>query len=94
MGAALYRAKKYNAALEKFNEASESGYKLVAWDLVFRAMTLHRLDREAEAKQSLLDALQLSSQVTSWHEGVEVECLIREAEALLEVARETTTSNE
>lgn len=47
-----------------------------------------------KAEKSLLDALQLSSQVTSWHEGVEVECLIREAQALLEVARETTTSNE
>jgi tetratricopeptide (TPR) repeat protein len=95
VGAALHRAKEYDEALEKFDEAAEAGWEFVAWDHAFRAMTLHMLGRDGEALQSSLMARQLASQVSSWHEEVEVEFLIREAEALLEsAAPQATTSNE
>lgn len=65
LGAALFRARKYDDALAKFNEAVEAGWNFVAWDYAFRAMSQHKLGRDGEAQQSLLMARQLEFPVAA-----------------------------
>lgn len=83
VGATLYRAGQYEEAWDAFRTAEGAGWDGVAWDHAFKAMILHRLGRDSEAREELTKARQLSSQYTSWYEKVEVEFLIREAESLI-----------
>jgi serine/threonine protein kinase/tetratricopeptide (TPR) repeat protein len=92
VGAALYRADEYELAWDAFCRADEAGSADDAWNHAFRAMILCKLGRFSEAKQELAAARQFSRQQESWHGKVEVEILIREAEAMLEAADPTATT--
>ncbi len=94
IGASLYRAHKYDQAMENLNAANDTGQKYDAWDYAFRAMTLLKLDRPDGAKQSFLMAQQSMSQVGTWQEDVAVAHLIREAEDLIHSHQSTTRTKE
>jgi len=100
LGAALYRAKKYDAAVQRFDEAGKE-IVLRGWDQLFLAMAHHRLGHAGEAKQHLERAVtwieaadrketdpDVATRVTwvGWYERVEVRELRRQAEALLKGA--------
>ncbi|TWU28466.1 serine/threonine-protein kinase [Bythopirellula polymerisocia] len=94
IGATLYRAYEYDQALENLNAATDAGHKYGPWDYAFRAMTLQKLDQPDGAKQSFLMAQQITSQVSTWQEEVEVAHLIREVEALLKSVEATMPASE
>jgi tetratricopeptide (TPR) repeat protein/tRNA A-37 threonylcarbamoyl transferase component Bud32 len=79
LGAALYRAGKYEEAIARLNKGHSR-----AWDNLFLAMAHHRLGRH---EQALDFALQADEQIKNdhypWPENAEAEQLRREAEAVL-----------
>jgi tetratricopeptide (TPR) repeat protein len=88
VGAALYRAGRFTEALRLLQEVRPPR----AWDLLFLAMTYHRLGQTRAAQQHLNEARTWMKQAdeggvpwAAWRERVEVETLRREAEALLSV---------
>ena len=96
-GAALYRAGRYDAAVQCFESAART-YRPRAWDWCFLAMAHHRLGRPAEARRCLDEAARWIEQADrhegddligtrpawgDWHERPVYLLLLREAEALL-----------
>jgi WD40 repeat protein/tetratricopeptide (TPR) repeat protein len=91
LGAALYRSGRHQEAARLLHEAvlldSTGGH---ARDWLFLAMAYQRLHQSEQARQALAKALQCKEPVPPadlrlplWEEGVEVQVLRREAEALL-----------
>jgi tetratricopeptide (TPR) repeat protein len=96
LGAALYRAGKFNAAVQRLNKAiKEEGKGGTAWDWLFLAMAHHRLGHAAEAKQWLAKAVQWIEKASNpkpdkaagtplpWDQRLELKVLRREAEELI-----------
>ena len=82
LGAALYRAGKYEAAIGPLKQGQSR-----AWDHLFLAMAHHRLGHADKAREYLERARsQIKSADYPWFEAVESECLYREAEALIKMA--------
>ncbi|MBI1917140.1 MAG: tetratricopeptide repeat protein [Planctomycetes bacterium] len=80
LGAALYRAGKYEAAIAPLGQ----GEWPRAWDHLFLAMAHHRLGHKEEARDYLVWAIsQIKKAGYPWPEAVESEQLRHEAEALL-----------
>jgi tetratricopeptide (TPR) repeat protein len=79
LGAALYRAGQYEAAIEPLNQGQSR-----AWDHLFLAMAHQRLGRTEKAREYLKRAVeQIKTARYPWPESVESEQLRREAEAVL-----------
>ena len=79
LGAALYRAGKYESAIEPLNQGMSR-----AWDHLFLAMAHHHLGHTDKAREYLERAgRQLNPNAYVWPEKVEAAQLYREAEALL-----------
>ncbi len=103
LGAALYRAGRYDASLERFAELDTVGTPK-AWDWLFQAMACARLNRRDAALQylaratawieqaDLLDTGNSMDRWVDWFEPVEVRLLLREAEGLLAGAEEKNAS--
>jgi tetratricopeptide (TPR) repeat protein len=86
LGAALYRAGKFPAAVQRLNEAIKLRDGNGDWaDWMFLAMAHHRLGHKEEARQWLDRAVAWSNQAgrLSWSDRLQVQMLRREAEALL-----------
>jgi tetratricopeptide (TPR) repeat protein len=83
VGAALYRAGDFDAAIEQFNASALSGYSRRAWDHVFLAMTHHQLGNGAHALLHMKVAKAKVKDITYWQELIEVQQLLVEAEKLL-----------
>jgi WD40 repeat protein len=85
LGAALYRSGDSPAALKQFGNAGPKFGR--AWDWLFLAMIHHRLGDAANARECYDTAVrQLGSErPKDWKERIEVECLKREAEQLLQI---------
>ncbi len=83
VGAAMYRAGKFQDALEQFEASGRKGFQFNAWDCAFLAMIQHRLGNTAEATRRLDQTRQKSDMAEGWWEKVEVDHLIREADNLL-----------
>ena len=94
LAAALYRTGSYQAALEQFDRSAKA-FPPRAWDLLFRAMAHHRLERSGEARDCFREALawiEHANQQTAagnrnawigWYESIETNYLREEAAALL-----------
>jgi tetratricopeptide (TPR) repeat protein len=91
--AVLYRAGRFREAIEKFDQACRT-WGPRAWDWVFLSMTHARLGQTEQAREYLDRARRLAAEADGrpygwgvawgwWGEKIEVEHLIREAEALL-----------
>jgi tetratricopeptide (TPR) repeat protein len=79
LGAALYRAGKYEAAIEPLTQGQAR-----AWDHLFLAMAHHRLGRVEKAREFLELAIgQIEKGEYPWMERVESEQLRGEAEKLI-----------
>jgi WD40 repeat protein/tetratricopeptide (TPR) repeat protein/tRNA A-37 threonylcarbamoyl transferase component Bud32 len=88
LGAALYRAGKYDAAVQRLGETiAAPGQRGQAGDLLFLAMAQHRLGRHDEARKSLDKALSSMDEKAvaglGWESRVEWDVVRREAEALI-----------
>ncbi len=88
LGAALYRAGKYDAAVQKLNEAiALFGRGGTPHDWLFLAMAQHRLGKRDEAGKSLTKALSLQDEkaiaALPWVERLDLKVLREEAEALI-----------
>ncbi|HZN64654.1 MAG TPA: protein kinase, partial [Tepidisphaeraceae bacterium] len=98
LGAALYRAGRYEECLEVFRVA-ERTYRPRAWDWSFRAMADHRLGHADEARRCLAEAARWIDQANGqaeddingtrpawghWHERFLYPLLLREAQDLVE----------
>jgi serine/threonine protein kinase/WD40 repeat protein/tetratricopeptide (TPR) repeat protein len=98
LGTVLYRAGKQDQAVEQFNAAmKENPSGGTAWDWVALAMAHHRLGHEDEARRWLAKAAAFvgelrqgklpehggTGQPLRWQERLELELLLREAEALI-----------
>jgi WD40 repeat protein/serine/threonine protein kinase len=96
LGAALYRAGKFEQAVNRLNEAIQTQEEEGTYaDWLFLAMAHHRLGHAAEARQWLAKAVQEVDKALvqrgastrddslSWHQRLEMQLLRREAEALL-----------
>ena len=96
--AASYRAGRFRDALTNYTLAVQHGHRPRGWDLLFHAMTLHRLNESAEARAVLTRARDWVTEADRvedtpteagevrwfhWMERVEVHALLREAEALI-----------
>jgi tetratricopeptide (TPR) repeat protein len=80
LGAALFRAGEYDAALLRLEERNSPG----TWNLLFRAMAHHHLGHNNEARGYLEQAQeQFKSTKTQWPLDVRTEHLRREAEELI-----------
>jgi tetratricopeptide (TPR) repeat protein len=101
LGAALYRAGRYEEAIRKLEDATHLTTP-VAWDWLFLAMSHHRLGHTDRARDYLTKAQQwvnlanakpdskLGAPRASWHswnERAEVRALQHEAEALINSGR-------
>jgi WD40 repeat protein/serine/threonine protein kinase/tetratricopeptide (TPR) repeat protein len=100
-GAALYRASRFEAALQrltkagKFPSGSGSG-----WDSLWLAMTYHRLGKSEQARDCLRDAIRYieryypedGKSTSNWSTRLELQLLRREAEALI-LGKATDTKN-
>jgi WD40 repeat protein/tetratricopeptide (TPR) repeat protein len=100
LGAALYRAGKYEAAIQRLTEAVRAdGGQGSVLDWLFLAMAHHRLGRADEARKWLAKAARwlddgkdrlpesrLFGQAIDWSDRLEFPILRREAEALLRKA--------
>ncbi|QEL16254.1 protein kinase domain-containing protein [Limnoglobus roseus] len=103
VGAVHYRLGRYQEALNQQLRAQQALHfrnrQQRAWDMLFRAMTLHRLNRAAEAREWLTkargwvtEADRVATSPTAWgdirwaewNEQVEVGTLLAEATALIE----------
>jgi eukaryotic-like serine/threonine-protein kinase len=97
LGAALYRARKYDEAVRCF-ETAANAYPPEAWDWSFLAMAHHRLGHAAEARRCLAEAAHWIDEANrqneddlsgtrptwgDWHRPVEFPLLFHEAEVLL-----------
>jgi eukaryotic-like serine/threonine-protein kinase len=81
LGAALFRAGEYDAALLRLEEGNPRG----PWNLLFRAMANHHLGRPDLARECLSQAKeQIKTTPLQWPIDVRTEELCREAEALIE----------
>jgi Flp pilus assembly protein TadD len=79
LGAALYRAGKYEAALDPLNQGQSR-----AWDHLFLAMAHHQLGRTEQAREYVKRAIdQIEYAGYPWNERTESEALLREANALI-----------
>jgi tetratricopeptide (TPR) repeat protein len=83
LAAALYRAGNPSEALNQFHASAKAGYERRAWDYAFLAMIHFRLENVQHANLLLRVARAKSRQVSDWHEKIEVEHLLREAEKVL-----------
>jgi tetratricopeptide (TPR) repeat protein len=97
LGATLHRAGRFEAAIERLNEAIKShGKDGTAADWLFLAMAQYRLGRAEEARQALDKAARWMEQAEqgqlqdehvklplSWHDRLEFQLLRREAEKLI-----------
>jgi tetratricopeptide (TPR) repeat protein len=90
LGAALYRAGKYDAAVQRLNEAIAAplfGRGGAPHDWLFLAMAQHRLGRRDEAGKSLAKALSLMDEkaiaALPWWPRLEWDVVHKEAEALI-----------
>jgi tetratricopeptide (TPR) repeat protein len=96
-GAALYRAARYEEAVQCF-EAAAPVYRPRAWDWCFLAMAHHRLGHAAEARRCLAEAARWIDEANrpeeddlsgtrptwgNWEERVIYPLLLREAEELV-----------
>jgi eukaryotic-like serine/threonine-protein kinase len=92
LGAALFRAGKYDAALLQLEERQSPGN----WNLLFRAMAHHHLGHNDQARGCLEQAQkQIKSTKTQWPLDVRTEQLRREAEELIpEASGNRSTSQE
>jgi len=80
LGAALFRAGKYDAALLHLEERNSPG----TWNLLFRAMAHRHLGHHDQARGCLEQAQQqIKSTKTQWPLDVRTEQLCREAEELI-----------
>jgi tetratricopeptide (TPR) repeat protein len=84
LGAALYRAGQYQAALKPLSEGQPR-----AWNQLFLAMAYHRLGQADKAREYLELATKHKTAASPWPERIEVDLLRREAELLI-----TGTGNE
>jgi tetratricopeptide (TPR) repeat protein len=100
-GAALYRAGKYDEAVQCFETAAKT-YRPRAWEWCFLAMAHHRLGHAGEARRCLAEAARWIDEANrgkeddpsglrptwgSWWEPAVYPLLLREAEELLKVGR-------
>jgi tetratricopeptide (TPR) repeat protein len=89
LGAALYRAKSYEAARRRLTEADKAKPEEdAAWARLFLALTYHRLGQTKEAKEALARAKEATEAAEKkrplpWDERLELRLLSEEAEALL-----------
>jgi len=92
LGAALFRAGEYDAALLRLEERNAPG----TWNLLFRAMAHHHLGHNDQALGCLEQAQnQIKSTKTQWPLDVRTEQLRREAEELIpEASSNRSTSQE
>jgi serine/threonine protein kinase/tetratricopeptide (TPR) repeat protein len=93
-GAVRYRAGQFDAAIRDLNESSKV-FPFRAWDWLFLAMAQQQLGKTADAKQSLAKAEEWIERANknrlagsglpwiSWHEAVEVDYILREANELI-----------
>jgi WD40 repeat protein len=93
-GPILYRAGRFELAARKLEEWADT-HPPKAWDLLFAAMTYHRLGRSTEAQHALDEASRWIEQAdgkvpggtqvpwVGWYERLEVHTLLREATALM-----------
>jgi WD40 repeat protein/tetratricopeptide (TPR) repeat protein/predicted Ser/Thr protein kinase len=96
LGAALYRAGRFEEAVRRLDEAIARGKGGTAWDWLFLAMSYHRLGRADEARQAPERAARWVAQAEDgklpdgstprplpWTARLELRLLRREAEELL-----------
>jgi WD40 repeat protein/Tfp pilus assembly protein PilF/tRNA A-37 threonylcarbamoyl transferase component Bud32/DNA-directed RNA polymerase subunit RPC12/RpoP len=88
LGAALYRAGKYDAAVRALNEAMAAQRENeFAIDRLFLAMAQHRLGHDDEAQKSLARALasmdEKAATTLSWESRLECDVVRKEAEGLI-----------
>jgi tetratricopeptide (TPR) repeat protein len=98
----LYRAGRFEEALERFHEAARD-CRPMAWDWLFLAMAHHRLGHTSQARECLAkaghwiriangdetrDAADGRQDWVGWHERVEVRVVESEAEALVNRGKE------
>jgi WD40 repeat protein/tetratricopeptide (TPR) repeat protein len=89
LGAALYRAGKYDAAVQRLNEAiatQSRGEHGIDW--LFLAMAQHRLGRQDAARKSFAKAVSLHDEqgiaALTWESRLEWDIVRKEAEALIQ----------
>jgi WD40 repeat protein/tetratricopeptide (TPR) repeat protein len=90
LGAVLYRAGRFEEAVQKLKEgAAREGNGGTAWDFFVLAMACHRLNRAGEARDWLaraaawMDRAGDTSRVMTWDQRLELQLLRREATELL-----------
>jgi tetratricopeptide (TPR) repeat protein len=87
VGAVLYRAGRYEAAIQKLDEAARNSPPR-AWDHLFQAMGHSRLGHADKARDYAKKALaEIQTATYEWPENEEVKYLSREAVALLRESR-------
>jgi WD40 repeat protein/tetratricopeptide (TPR) repeat protein len=89
LGAALYRAGRYDAAVQRLNEATAvTGRGEPAIDWLFLAMAQHRLGRHDRARESFAKALSLMDEkalaALTWEWRLEWVVVRKEAETLIQ----------
>jgi hypothetical protein len=91
LGAALYRAGRFDAAVGRLQEAIQvPGAQSTVWDKLFLAMAQHRLNHAGEARAGLAQVRELEKRgqkndewLIEYHRAG-LRPLLREAEALIE----------
>jgi WD40 repeat protein len=93
LAAALYRAGRFDDALEQFKKSSKRGWSFRAWEWLFLALIQHHRGQAVEAQNALaraiasLDAVDKQEAsgppLLGWWDRVQIQALRREAEALL-----------
>src|SRR5205807_10061434 len=92
LGAALYRAGRYEEAAANLDEAAQ-GIVPTAWHNLFLALAHHRLGHTEPAQQFFQRAsAQLKATRFAWPESFQLTTLRREAEALLKGRSPNTPS--
>jgi uncharacterized protein HemY len=90
LGAALYRAGRFDAAVQRLNEAVKlAGKDGSSYDFLFLAMAHHRLGHTAAARQWRDKAVQRIGQNKrlDWEQRIELPLLRKEAEGMIGSAR-------
>jgi tetratricopeptide (TPR) repeat protein len=88
LGAALYRAGRFDASVLRLNEAMSMRGQAVGtmWDYLFLSMAEHRLGNADKAKewlQKAVNVIERSQSTLSWDQRLEMRLLRDEAEAVL-----------